>query len=193
MRYLFPQIFLTLIEDFPMPTDQHPAPSDLAVLRFQQGFACSQAVFSSLACQEALAPSGLAPSGSDPGTQLPEETALRIAAPFGGGISHTGQICGAVSGALMALGLFRGSDRPDQAAKERTYALARQLIARFTESHGSVLCSDLLGADMSTPEGLARVREEKLTQKTCPCLVRDAVESTLAVLNLPAPDESIPG
>ncbi len=154
-----------------MSPDPAPAaPSELAILRFQQGFACSQAVFSSLVQQGGL----------------PEETALRIAAPFGGGISHTGQICGAVSGALMALGLFRGSDQPDPAAKERTYALAQLLIARFRAIHGSILCRELLGVDMSTPEGLKRVREEKLTARVCPCYVRDAVESALAVLNLPA-------
>ncbi len=148
-----------------MPADQ--TPSEVAVSTFQQGFACSQAVFSALAEQEGL----------------PRETALRIAAPFGGGISHTGQICGAVSGALLALGLLRGSDRPDPAAKEHTYELARQLMEHFRERHGSVLCRELLGADMSTPEGLRRVREEKLTARICPCLVRDAVDSALAVLS----------
>ncbi len=160
-----------------MPPDPAPAPSDLAIQRFQQGFACSQAVFSSLVREGGL----------------PEDTALRIAAPFGGGISHTGQICGAVSGALMALGLYRGSDQPDQAAKECTYALAQLLIARFRAIHGSILCRELLGVDMSTSEGLKRVREEKLTARVCPCYVRDAVESALAVLNLPASEESIPG
>ena len=160
-----------------MPTSQTPAPAELAVSRFQQGFACSQAVFSSLVGRG----------------EVSEDAALRIAAPFGGGISHTGQICGAVSGALMALGLSRGSDQPDPAAKEHTYALAQLLIARFRASHGSVLCRDLLGVDISTPEGLKRARDEKLTARVCPCYVRDAVESALTLLNFPAPGEPTPG
>ncbi len=150
-----------------MHPDQSPAPADLAVERFQQGFSCSQAVFSVFA-----------PQGG-----LPEDAALRIAAPFGGGICHCGQICGAVSGALMVLGLLRGNDQPDPDAKEHTRDLGKQVISQFTARHGSISCTGLLGADLSTPEGRQRAREEHLTAKVCPRLVRDAAEVAQAVLD----------
>lgn len=124
------------------------------------GFNCSQAVFGALA----------------PGSGLEQETALKIAAAFGGGIARTGETCGAVTGALLAIGLKDGFSAPDPAAKERIYQLGRQFMARFNELHGSTRCRDLLGCDLSTPEGLAEARERGLFKNQCPLYVKDAVQ-----------------
>ncbi len=124
------------------------------------GFNCSQAVFAALA----------------PDLGLEQETALKIAAAFGGGISRMGETCGAVTGALMAVGLKDGFAEPGPAAKERVYQLGRQFMARFRELHGSIRCRDLLGCDLSTPEGLAEARQRGLFKNQCPLYVKDAVQ-----------------
>jgi len=102
------------------------------------------------------------------------ETALRVSAAFGGGMGRTGGTCGAVTGALMALGLKTGASRPDSATKEQTYAQAREFLARFEARHGATTCADLLGVNIGIPEGLAAAREANLFKTVCPELVADA-------------------
>lgn len=135
---------------------------ELAEARFQQGYSCSQAVFSSLA----------EPWGID------SAVSLRVAAGFGGGLARTGATCGCVTAGMMAIGLAQSSVTPDEnrAEKEKTSELCRQLMINFAEKNGSTMCRDLLGVDIRTPEGLAQAREQGIMKSKCPSLVRDAVE-----------------
>jgi C_GCAxxG_C_C family probable redox protein len=133
-------------------------PADIAAARFDQKLNCAQAVFSAFA----------------PSLGLDDETALRLASPFGGGISRRGEICGAVSGALMALGLAHGSSTPE--GKEEIYQLGQEFLQRFEAGHRSILCRQLLGADISTPEGHARARDAGVFQSVCPFVVREAAQ-----------------
>ncbi len=127
---------------------------------FSQGFSCAQSVLMAYAERFGLTP----------------ELAARLAASFGGGMARTGQTCGAVSGALMVIGLQAGATDPtDKESKERTYALANQLMEAFSAKHGSVNCPGLLnGCHMGTPEGMAAARAEGYFQTRCPVYVRDA-------------------
>ena len=141
--------------------------SDEAVGLFSQGYNCAQCVLA--ACGGSLG--------------LPREIALRVAGSFGGGIGRLGGTCGAVSGAYMAIGLKHAKVKPeDDAEKEKGYALAREFAARFTGRHKSTCCRELLGCDLSTPEGMNQARERKLFKTLCPVLVRDAVEIVDALL-----------
>jgi C_GCAxxG_C_C family probable redox protein len=113
--------------------------------------------------------------GSRPG--LDRKTALRVAGAFGAGIARTGQTCGAVSGTLMVLGLEYSQTRADdKQAKEEMYALAREFMKRFEARSGSILCRELLGYDIGTPEGMQLIREKELSTSLRPKLVADAVE-----------------
>ena len=133
--------------------------ADRAEQVFAQGYNCSQAVL--LACGESR---GLAP-----------ELALRVGGAFGGGIGRQGGLCGAVSGAIMAIGLAYSKVKPeDDAARERGYKLAREFTERFTQKHGTTVCRDLIGCDMSTPEGLAKAKSLGVHKNICPKFVRDA-------------------
>ena len=96
-------------------TDSDTSRIDLAHSRFSEGFSCSQSVLAAFA----------------PELGLDADAALRVSAAFGGGMGRTGGTCGAVTGALMALGLKYGATVADPVAKERTYALTREFIARF--------------------------------------------------------------
>jgi C_GCAxxG_C_C family probable redox protein len=128
---------------------------------FISRFTCSAAVFSTFSGKLGLDP----------------DTAKKIACGFGGGISHTGNLCGAVSGAIMVIGLAYGKTAAgDDAATKKTRALVRQFIQEFTGKNGSINCTELLGYDLSDPDGLARARDEELFVTKCPMLVRDASE-----------------
>ena len=94
---------------------------------------------------------------------------LRMAAAFGGGMFR-GDTCGAVVGALMALGMAYG-DNPE-AAKEKT----AQFQAAFTERFGSTICRDILGFDLSKPGELEKARESGNMSERCPGFVRGASE-----------------
>jgi C_GCAxxG_C_C family probable redox protein len=135
------------------------SPSDAALTRFSEGYNCSQSALSAFA--------------EDLG--LPLDAALRLAAPFGGGIGREGEVCGAASGALMALGLRYGNAAADKAAKEQAYAIAAEFVRRFEDRTGGLRCRDLIQADMSTPEGLADARERKVFTTLCPGFVAAAV------------------
>lgn len=115
---------------------------------------------------------------------LDRETAFRIATPFGGGIGHSGQLCGAVSGALMAIGLARGITVYDQSQKEACYALTRAFLESFAAQHGSLTCPGLLGLDIGDPDDLARVRELNLFHTRCPQFVGDAARIVAELLAL---------
>lgn len=134
---------------------------------FAQHYNCSQSVLSVFAEQYGLDLS----------------TALKLATPFGGGMGHTGQVCGAVSGALMVIGLAAGISEIDREQKYRCYDLAREFHMRFRALHGDVTCPGLLGMDIRNPDELARVRELKLFDTLCCHFVADAarlVEELLA-------------
>jgi C_GCAxxG_C_C family probable redox protein len=131
---------------------------DLARSRFSEGFSCSQSVLAAFA----------------PELGLDVDAALRVSAAFGGGMGRLGHTCGAVTGALMVLGLKYGAIVADPVAKERTYALTREFIARFEAHHGATACADLLGVNIGTPEGQAAAREANLFKTTCPGLVASA-------------------
>ena len=131
---------------------------EAAVERFRAGCNCSQAILSIYG--QAL--------GVD------AATALRIACGFGGGM-RLAETCGAVTGAIMVIGLRHGPvECTDRAAKGETYRLTVEFSARYRARHGSVSCRDLLGCDISTPEGLRQAQEQNLFATRCPEMVREA-------------------
>jgi C_GCAxxG_C_C family probable redox protein len=133
-------------------------PAEIAATVFSQKFNCSQSVFSAFAGQ----------------LGLDRQTALKLASPFGGGVARRGEVCGAVSGALLALGLARGADEP--AGKEEIYRLSQEFMRLFEEKHTSVLCRDLIACDISTPAAYQAAAERRVFKTICPQLVQDAVE-----------------
>ncbi len=132
-----------------------------AVERFRNGYSCSQAVTSTYG----------AAAGLD------HDTAVRIASGFGGGLGRLGGTCGAVTGAVMVLGLAHGgAQAEDRQAKEHVCERVREFARRFQARHPSLLCRDLLGCDISTPEGSALAAEKNLFATRCHDLVGDAAE-----------------
>ena len=108
--------------------------------------------------------------------QLSKEHAIRLGCAFGGGMGRTGQMCGAITGALMVLGLAHGGTAADPAAREKTYAVTRELWSRFQGRHGSLVCRELLGVDIGTAEGREAAILRGLFKIRCQVFVKDAAE-----------------
>ncbi|WP_321506642.1 C-GCAxxG-C-C family protein [uncultured Methanoregula sp.] len=135
--------------------------SDDAVASYRKRFTCSAAVFSAFSGDLGLDP----------------DMAKKIACGFGAGISKTGNTCGAVSGAILVIGLKYGKTvADDDAATEKTRALVRQFIHEFTEKNGSINCTELLGYNLNNPEEFARARDSGIFVTKCTPLVRDAAD-----------------
>jgi C_GCAxxG_C_C family probable redox protein len=115
---------------------------------------------------------------------LDRALAMKIAMGFGGGMGRTGRTCGAVTGAYMSLGLKYKyqADKPLE-NKDRVYQLIREFDEKFIRLYGSTACKELLGRDLSTPEGAAAVKEKGLSTSLCPKFVRGAVEIVESLAN----------
>lgn len=134
---------------------------------FDQGFVCSQAILAAFA----------ADLGMD------RTTALKLASGFGGGMAATGQTCGAVTGAIMVIGLAKGNITvEDETSKNRTYAAVTKFIRRFEKIHGSVNCTELLGHDLRDPDAYKRAKESGLFKTLCPQFVKSAARLLREVL-----------
>ena len=129
---------------------------------FRKGYNCAQSVL--------LAFSDL--------TGLDENAALRLSSSFGGGLGRLREVCGAVSGAAMALGLLRGYNDPDdRAAKTAHYHLIQEFARRFKERNGSIVCRELLSGVKKSDGGDPEERTPEYYQKRpCAELCRCAAE-----------------
>lgn len=80
-------------------------------------------------------------------TGLDRDTSMRLASSFGGGMGRMREVCGAVSGALMVLGLVHGYDADAPTAKEDKaahYAHVQEFAARFRDKQESIVCREIL-------------------------------------------------
>ena len=131
-----------------------------AVQLFEKGYVCSQAVFAAFS--------------EDYG--LSKEHALKIGACFGSGMRKA-EVCGACTGALMALGLKYGE------SKEKSNEVCNKFLDEFKNENGSFICRDLLGCDISTPEGVKYARDNNLFKEICPKMVESAAKITENIID----------
>jgi len=114
------------------------------------------------------------------GLGLDLDLADRVACGFGGGMGGTGGACGAVTGSVMTIGLVICNTASDERpSKKRIDAAVQSFVRQFESQHGSTLCRDLLGCDVSSPEGLAEALERGVFDQLCPKLVGYAVDLLL--------------
>lgn len=131
-----------------------------ALKYFDEGHNCAQAVFTVFAEER----------GMD------HDMAFSISAGFGGGIARTQKTCGAVTGAVMAIGLMndKNHNSPEE-QKEAAYTLVQDFLERFTAIHNSTECSQLLGHSLKTAEERREAKEKGLFTNVCNRCVKDAV------------------
>jgi len=132
-----------------------------ATSTFSQGFNCAQAVLATFAPEFGLDP----------------VMAYRVAASFGGGMGHMGETCGAVTGAFMVIGLKYGMTVADGSQSHRdAFHNVREFSRKFRELHGSIMCREILGVDISDREAFREAIKNGIPQKICPKCVQNAVE-----------------
>jgi C_GCAxxG_C_C family probable redox protein len=125
---------------------------------FKKGFNCAQSIMAVYGRELAL----------------DHEISLRLANAFGGGMGKTGETCGAVTGALMVIGLkFGTGDLKDKASKAKTYELAGKFMKNFKARNNSTVCRELLGFDIGSNNNPAK---NLIVSQKCPEFVKDAVE-----------------
>ena len=108
--------------------------SEVASGYMKQGYNCAQAVVKTYAADVGIS----------------EEEIVKIASVLGGGIGRTGNVCGAVSGAALIIGAkFGSTDNTKLESKDKAYQKSRELLACFAAENKSVLCSEILGYDIS--------------------------------------------
>jgi C_GCAxxG_C_C family probable redox protein len=91
---------------------------------------------------------------------LEREKALKVSCALGAGFGRIGETCGVVTGGLAVIGLAQGNGTAeDKAAKEKSYESARRFFLLFKERNGATDCRDLIGCDISTPEGFVQAKE----------------------------------
>ena len=98
--------------------------------------------------------------------KLDFEHCMKITSAFGGGVNLTGNVCGAITGALMSLGLKFEGNMQDVTKK------SSQLIEEFKKINGSIICRELIGHDLNDVENLKQTDQENLFKK-CKKYVRD--------------------
>ena len=126
---------------------------------FSNGYNCAQAVFG-VFCEE---------NGMD------IESALKVTSGLGGGIRY-GEVCGAVSGAILAIGLKCGFYKEkDFAQKAYCYEKTCEFMEKFKEANNSIVCRDLLKLDIYCPDDHKTPTAQEAHQAICPGLVAAAV------------------
>lgn len=140
--------------------------TDKANKYFSDKFHCSQAVFAAFA--EELG--------------IEEKKALKIGACFGSGM-RKGEVCGACTGALMALGLKYGQSQcDDMESRLKTNEVTDEFLKQFKKQNGSYICNELLGCDISTNEGVSFALDNHLFTEFCPKMVESAVMITEKII-----------
>jgi C_GCAxxG_C_C family probable redox protein len=135
--------------------------TDEALALFKSGNSCAQSI--------------LTPFGKEHFKNT--EDAARIAAGFEAGIAFKGEVCGAVSGAVMAIGLKYGHSNPtEELSKERLYKLTKEYLSEFKCICGSTTCNKLLNVDISTPEGLNQAINNDLFSTICANAIKTSAE-----------------
>jgi len=131
-----------------------------AVRRFLKSMNCAQAILETYA----------------PAMGLSIETSRRIASAFAGGMGM-GSECGAVTGAFLVIGLKYGKTLDnDPKADQETFKRVTEFVKEFKARNNYIGCSQLLGIDMSTPEGVQEAGKKGLFTKRCPTFILSATE-----------------
>lgn len=127
---------------------------------FVKGYDCSQVVLRTFAGELGIT----------------EDEANRAAACFGGGMME-GEVCGVVTGALMAIGLKYGHSDPGNIMEQKEIMMEKsaKFRERFKEKHKTIICRPMLGYDVSKTEELQAALDSGRLLEFCPKLACEAI------------------
>lgn len=144
---------------------------------FSQSYNCAQSVY--------------AASGKG---NLTTAQRLSLAAPFGGGVARHGEVCGALTGALMALGEAAEAAlaADPEGARHTLYEQSAQLLEAFRQRFGAIRCHDLTGCDFNHPEEKEDFQQSGKRESVCCRVVAFAAEKAASVISIAsAPDPDL--
>ena len=131
-----------------------------AIKLYEQKFNCAQSVL--LSFSDLL--------------NLDKETLLKISSGFGGGMKK-GEVCGAVTGALMVLGLLNSPENSnDPEVKAKIGQMVTDFQDEFEKNNSSTICKYLLGGNISFAKDRAEIEAKNLFKQVCPRLIESSVE-----------------
>jgi C_GCAxxG_C_C family probable redox protein len=135
---------------------------EIAKSKFVEGFNCAQAVLYSF-CDD---------------LGFNKDMALKLACGFGAGMGRKEEVCGAVTGGIIAIGIKYGRNKADdKIAGEKTYEKTRELMNNFRKLNGTFICRKLLNdCELTTEEGHKQFMELNLRNTVCLKCVQHAVE-----------------
>ena len=111
---------------------------------------------------------------------IQSELIPKIATGFCGGISRTSGMCGAVSGAIMAINLIFGRDKPDESV-EKNYISVQKFVNTFESKFGSTNCRELIQCDLGTKEGQEKFKSGPLIKK-CLKMTEEAARMAMEII-----------
>jgi len=132
----------------------------------EEGFLCSESVLMALADH----------------LEVSSEFIPRVATGFGAGIGRSGEVCGAISGGVLGLGLRFGRSNPGLGQEPKPYWYSRKLVDEFREKHGHVRCGNLLELDISRDEDYRAYRERGLWVTACRDYIATATEISYDII-----------
>ena len=131
----------------------------LAEAMVEEGFLCSEAVFKAIACAQGIT----------------NELIPKVASGFAAGLGRSGEVCGAVSGAVLGLGLKYGRNSPEKTPPgRRPYWYATELVHAIKERKGAVTCAGILGLDLKDQGDLETYNKLDHWNTTCREVIKEA-------------------
>lgn len=102
---------------------------------------------------------------------MDQETAMRVAEGFGGGMGRMRLTCGAVSGMFMLAGLkFSRAQAADLETRTKVYDMVQKMAEDFKDMNGSIICADLLGINLPKDKGAVPTKRDDEFYKKRPCV-----------------------
>jgi len=133
---------------------------EVAVEHFQSGFNCAQSVVAAF-CEK---------------YHMDKETALKTTSGFGAGF-RSGEVCGAVSGAVMVIGLKYGQTiGEDKPTKDFCNQKTLEFTTAFEAKNKTIVCRELLGFDKSQKEEFEKAKAQNIFKETCAKIIESSVE-----------------
>lgn len=131
-------------------------------VRHSQGFNCAESVFEGV-CR-----------------LLELEAPVSCVTGFGGGVARTGSVCGALLGAIAAVGIYVGRTEPgDDEAKMKCYSLGQKVVQGFMDEMGTTICREITGVAMGTEDESWQQARARLKAAKCKQAIAVAVEAAV--------------
>lgn len=106
----------------------------------------------------------------------------RIGTGLAGGVGLQGEVCGALMGGVLIIGLLYGADLPDDEIKYGVYAKTMQFVDRFKAANGTTLCRDLIEIDLAIDKDFQTYKDLNLKENVCAGVITNAVLNLMELL-----------